>query len=155
MRVTLVGIEAVSGHNQSEELVYEADRLWVMGRHDLAEAFTLRCPEIVETLADDGEAQAAARAAAVAFATRWRDQAGDAELAELLADRPRIPRPLDVELITTVERAIDRSLQNQKDLKKDLRAAWWGVIGGGRPRRPSTPNQTETDMASDSVVVPA
>jgi uncharacterized LabA/DUF88 family protein len=135
VRVTLIGIKAVSGHNQSEELVYEADRLWTFDRDVLDRAFKKRAPDSATQLSLD-EVQALAtkaKRAAVDFATQWRDQAGEAELLELLADRPRIPRPLDIELITAVERAVGTSLLDRKDLKKDLRATWWGVIGGGKP----------------------
>ncbi len=132
VRVTLVGIEAVSGHNQSEELVYEADRLWTFGKAELAAAFTRRTPNTPELSPEEVAVIAhAARAAAVAFATSWKAEAGETELQELMADRPRIPRPIDVELITAVEQDIGRTLHDQKDLKKELRAAWWGVMGGG------------------------
>jgi uncharacterized LabA/DUF88 family protein len=132
VRVTLVGIEAVSGHNQSEELVYEADRLWTFGKAELAAAFTRRTPNAPELSTEDVAAIAhSARAAAVAFATSWRSAAGETELHELMADRPRIPRPIDVELITAVEQVIGRTLHDHKNLKKELRAAWWGVMGGG------------------------
>ncbi|HWO67654.1 MAG TPA: NYN domain-containing protein [Umezawaea sp.] len=135
VRVTLVGIKAVNGHNQSEELVYEADRLWMLDEQVLATAFTRRAPQAGPRLGvDEAKALASeAKQAAVEFAAQWRDHTGDVELLELLAERPRIPRPLDIELITAVERAIGRTLQDQKDLKKDIRATWWGVIGGGKP----------------------
>jgi len=136
VRVTLVGIETVSGHNQSEELVYEADRLWILTKQELSDAFTRRVVERSQVVTDEVEEAAAARAAAVAFATRWRDRATDAELTELLADRPRIPRPLDIELITTVEQVIGTSLVQRQAVKNDLRAAWWGVIGGDRSHGP-------------------
>lgn len=132
VRVTLTGIEAVSGHNQSEELVYEADRLWILSKEDLSDFFSPRTVEKSERIT--AEIAARARSAAVSFAIDWRERVTDAELAELSAERPRIPRPLDIEPITTVERAIGVSLIDQQALKNDLRAAWWGVIGGRRVR---------------------
>ncbi|MEO6089354.1 MAG: hypothetical protein ABIQ18_40205 [Umezawaea sp.] len=130
-----MGIKAVSGHDQSEELVCEADRLWMVEEQVLASAFTRRAPRTAPQLSADEAAALASKAkqAAVEFATHWRDDTGDAELLDLLADRPRIPRPLDIELITAVERAIGQTLQDQKELKKDIRSTWWGVIGGGKP----------------------
>ena len=69
---------------------------------------------------------------AVEFAEQWRAKADETEMLELLANRPRsIPRPLDVELLTAVETAVGHRLRGQDQLKRDIRAAWWGVVGGG------------------------
>ncbi|WP_185845908.1 NYN domain-containing protein [Kibdelosporangium aridum] len=136
VRVVLVGIESVSGFNQSRELVYEADRLWTLSANDLSRVFHRRgvC-ESVDRAAEGGVSAGSvshrATQAAVAFATQWRDHADDNELTELLSDRPRIPRPLDIELLTAVESAIGQRLRNNEQLKRNVRAAWWGVIGGG------------------------
>ncbi|WP_173140205.1 NYN domain-containing protein [Kibdelosporangium persicum] len=136
VRVVLVGIEAVTGFNQSRELVYEADRLWTLSADDLHGVFDRRGLPQSTSAVTQGEPAVRSTShrathAAVAFATQWRDQAEETELMELLSDRPRIPRPLDIELLTAVEREIGQNLRNDEQLKRNVRAAWWGVIGGG------------------------
>jgi uncharacterized LabA/DUF88 family protein len=136
VRVVLVGITAARGFNQSRELVYEADRLWTLTKVEVERFFTRRAvpANLIET---ETIKQKAIRAAAE-FGERWHDKANETEVLELLANRPRIPRILDVELLTAVEKATGTELRGQDRIKRDVRAAWWGVIGGGAQGDSST-----------------
>jgi hypothetical protein len=71
-----------------------------------------------------------ARGAAAAFAREWLSAATDAEIADLHVGRPRIPRPLDIELLASVEQALNRPLQDDDTTRRDARSAFWGVIDG-------------------------
>ncbi|WP_158073573.1 NYN domain-containing protein [Actinophytocola xanthii] len=138
VRVVLVGIEAVRGFNQSRELTYEADRVWTLTKSDLEPLFSRRVRPVIETPGLPFEAAELEAVddrvvrAAVDFATQWREKAQENELLELRDECPRIPRPLDVELLSAVETATGISLRTQDALKRKVRASWWGVIG---PRR--------------------
>lgn len=131
VRVVLVGITAERGYNQSEELTYEADRLITLDRADLASSFSARIP--VE--AAEGNvpvvpvASSAHEAYAVEFAEQWLSAAQDAEVLELLAVKPRIPRPLDIELMSYVTTRLGVSIEDEDAVRRDVRATWWGEVG--------------------------
>jgi hypothetical protein len=129
VRVVPVGIPATRGFNQSRELVCEADRLWTLTKTEVERFFTRR---VIPTNRADAETikQEAIRAAVV-FAEQWRDNADEAEMRELLTGRPRIPRVLEAELLAAVEEVTGTELRGQDRIKRDVRAAWWGVVGGG------------------------
>lgn len=146
VRVVLVGIACADGksNNQSEELVLDADHLIVLGKPQLAPMFALRSPVAPRSTqprpavaADGSVVGTSARGAAAAFARKWLSAATDAEIADLHVGRPRIPRPLDVELLASVEQALNRLLQDDDPTRRDARSAFWGVSDGAV--RNSTP----------------
>lgn len=137
VRVTLVGVECPTGHNQSEELVLESDRSTVLTKEDLGPMFRSRRVTLLSaTQAVDQEATPGATASdiAVRFANDWLASATEKELAELWVGRPRIPSPLDLELIVDVEAELGLDLRKHEDVKRDARASFWGTVGS-RVRR--------------------
>jgi uncharacterized LabA/DUF88 family protein len=138
VRVVLVGIDPTDGKgfNQSEELVLDADQLVALGKSQLTPMFALRSPAAAPAIgvaADQQDTSAftngpSTRAAAAAFTRDWLDAAIDSELADLHARRPRIPRPLDLELLTAVEQALGRPLLDDDTARRAARSAFWGVI---------------------------
>ncbi len=143
----LVGIACAGGkrNNQSEELVLDADHLVVLGKPQLSPMFALRSPvengspqhrPVITT--NKSTAGTSARGAAAAFARQWLSAATDAEIADLHVGRPRIPRPLDVELLASVEQALNSPLRDDDTTRRAARSAFWGVIDGAV--RQSTPS---------------
>ncbi|APU16152.1 NYN domain-containing protein [Actinoalloteichus fjordicus] len=148
VRVVLVGIEAESGkYNQSEELVFESDRLHSLSKDELTPVFDLRpplppptvlpIPVQIESGEDaDGEqatpspiqAMLTPRAASAEFTARWLANSSSSELADLLARRPSIPHALDQGLRAHVEQALGIDLQEQEQIRRDVRSAFWGVV---------------------------
>jgi hypothetical protein len=61
----------------------------------------------------------------------------EAEIADLNVERPQIPRPVDIELLTAVEKALERSLKDDEVSRRDARSAFWG-----RDRRDGTEPHT-------------
>ncbi|MGH3720050.1 MAG: NYN domain-containing protein [Pseudonocardiaceae bacterium] len=138
VRVVLVGIACQgNGHNQSEELVLDADHLAVLSKAQPEPMFKPRSPVVTglaespQYLAQDKSAPGtSASGAAAAFAREWLRAATETEIADLLVKRPLIPRPVDIELLTSVEEALKRSLKDDEVGRRDARSAFWGVIGG-------------------------
>ncbi|MGH3837482.1 MAG: NYN domain-containing protein [Pseudonocardiaceae bacterium] len=139
VRVVLVGIACAdgNGHNQSEELVLDADHLAVLSKPQLEPMFTSRSPVATGRAPrpqgwaqDKSVAGTSASGAAAAFAREWLRAATEAEIADLNIKRPNIPRPVDIELLTAVEKTLERSLKDDEVSRRDARSAFWGVIGG-------------------------
>lgn len=138
VRVVLVGIDRADGRgrNQSEELVLDADQLVTLGKPELAPMSALRYPATHMTHRapvpgiDHLTPGISAGSAAANFAREWLKAATDAEVAELKARRPQIPRPLDLELLAAVEYTLDRPLIDDETSRRDARSAFWGVIAG-------------------------
>jgi uncharacterized LabA/DUF88 family protein len=137
VRVVLIGIAADQGYNQSEELTYEADRLVTWNRDSLLPVFSLRPkapqPNLSATVTITENSDLATTADytvhAVEFAKQWMAAATEAEVLELRNDSPRIPRPLDVELMLHVEQKVGATLAEAETARRKVRAAWWRAIG--------------------------
>ncbi|AOS64277.1 NYN domain-containing protein [Actinoalloteichus hymeniacidonis] len=159
VRVVLVGIEAESGkYNQSEELVFESDRLHSLTKEELTPVFDLRPPpappslpvSMSDPLSIEGEAAATSatatnpfqamltpRAASAEFTARWLANSSSEEIADLLSRRPSIPHALDQGLRAHVEQALGIDLQEQEQTRRDVRSAFWGVVTASTdPRLP-------------------
>ena len=132
VRVVLVGIKADQGHNQSEELTYEVDRCLVLDRDALAPAFSLRVIPAppAEAAGKSTPGQDGFVAYATEFAAKWMADALESEINDLRAARPRIPRPLDIELMTHVSMRMGIGIQDDDAARRVVRAAWWDAIGG-------------------------
>lgn len=125
VRVTLIGIPAPSGFNQSEELCWEVDDQLTLGKGDLSTFLGLvKLPEP----AADARPQSSPSAAGAAFASAWLGSSDHQAAAALLAERPRIPTPLDAELMRNAETAMRVSLRNDQNSKRDVRRAFWETI---------------------------
>lgn len=124
VQVTVLGVEAVGGRNQSGTLIREADDHIVLNK-DFWEKWIALAPEAPEVempdLAQDGEA------AGEQFARAWVARSSQEELMELAQMAPRIPKELDVQLLITTQRLLDES-QLDRDTKYAARAGFWRAI---------------------------
>ena len=132
IRLTLVGIEPMPGQfNQSKELVLDADEVVVLTRSEIGHMFTSLAngpsaqtlPLPLTTVTSDQVKQAAE-----AFAEGWASNAAPNDLAELIANKPRVPQPLDRELLTEVERLTNSSLRGNDAAHRNARQAFWKTI---------------------------
>lgn len=128
VRVTLIGIPAPSGFNQSEELCWEVDDQLTLDKSDLS-GFLTRIAQ--PTPAADGQPRISASAAGAAFAATWLGSSDPAEVANLLDQRPRIPTPLDAELMHRAESEMQVSLRNDQDARREVRRGFWEAITTG------------------------
>lgn len=139
VRVTLLGIVTPSGErNQSRDLAREADEVVILKKDDLS-GFVHRRPISNQPACGSEGSREAARAAATSYAERWLSRATDEELTALSADRPQVPKPLDGDLLRTVEEELGMSLREQESLRRLVRSAFWERIsqesGGLGPRQ--------------------
>ncbi len=128
VRVTLIGIPAPSGYNQSEELCWEVDDQLTLEKGDLSAFLSLvAAPAPVS----GAQPQSSPAAAGASFATTWLSSSDPAAAAALLAARPRIPTPLDAELMRSAEAAMQVNLRGDQDAKKAVRRAFWEAVATG------------------------
>ncbi len=129
VRVTLFGIPPTSQeYNQSRELVNEADEIVILTNTQLSPHFALVEPEL--PMPEPGLAAEAGlldkvHGCATEFATEWRSRATEADKAALSAQRPRIPRTLDIELIKAAESVLAVSLRGNDPAHRALRKTFW------------------------------
>lgn len=128
VRVTLIGIPAPSGFNQSEELCWEVDDQLTLDKDDLSGFLSVVA---LPALIAGAQPQSSPSAEGAAFAATWLSSSDHQAAAALLAERPRIPTPLDAELMRSAEAAMQVSLRNDQDSKRDVRRAFWEAIATG------------------------
>ena len=132
VRVTVIGIATRGGSsNQSRELMYEADEVVTLTRDDIGPFFTpvIRpAPAAIQTMEPPDMSEIG-----VEFARQWCGNASENELQGLLAQRPRIPAPLDIELLRYAENTLGLSLRDDDGAKRRLRRSFWDAIA--RPNR--------------------
>lgn len=128
VRVTLIGIPAPSGFNQSEELCWEVDDQLTLDKSDLSGFLEMIAQP---TPAAGAQPQSTPSAAGAAFASTWLSSSDPAAAAALLAERPRIPTPLDAELMRSAESEMQVSLRNDQEAKREVRRAFWEAIATG------------------------
>lgn len=140
VRVTVVGVAAGPDEvNQSAALTNEADENIVLGHGDLAPYFALRrhakTPPTGVATATSREQKAAfgrdaleavAEEAARTFAEQFLRRGADA-VRELRTLYPRIPQPVDAELLNFVEERAG-SLYHDESRRRGVRAAFWLVV---------------------------
>lgn len=129
VRVTVVGIQpATAGsHNQSRGLIDEADVMVQLTKEELSGLFTL-VPEPPAQGASSLDRSVIEREA-TAFAREWVEQASDGELTALRDARPRIPGPLDAELLHRLQERCGRDLHGDEGSRRTARQAFWTVVG--------------------------
>ncbi|HVQ58093.1 MAG TPA: NYN domain-containing protein [Solirubrobacterales bacterium] len=124
VQVVLIGIPA-SGANQSAALIREADEHIVLPIDHWEEHFSRRTVDPAAGKATP--TPAAAQTAGRAFGITWANNASPEDLVELAGAHPRVPQDLDVALLLEAERTVG-PLHDRQDLKRELRAAFWGEI---------------------------
>lgn len=145
VRVTLIGIPAPSGFNQSEELCWEVDDQLTLDKSDLSVFLTLIAPPVPSAGA---QPQSSPSAAGSAFASTWLSSSDPAAATALLAERPRIPTPLDAELMRSAESAMQVSLRNDQDAKREVRRAFWEAIATGSASSDEDPGEPMAEVSS-------
>lgn len=128
VRVALIGIPAPSGFNQSEELCWEVDDQLTLNKSDLSGFLELIAQPAP---AADAQPQSSPTAAGAGFALTWLSSSDPVAVAALLAERPRIPTPLDAELMRSAESEMQVSLRNDRAAKREVRRAFWKAIATG------------------------
>lgn len=124
VQVTVLGVEATIGRNQSGTLLREADDHIVLNKAFWSK-YISPAPESddmdVSDTAADGEA------AGEQFALAWSAKASQEELMELAQMAPRIPKELDVQLLMITQRLLNEG-QLDRDTKYASRAGFWRAI---------------------------
>lgn len=129
VEVVVLGFAEPGTARPAEILIREADAFHAVPRDLLAPYFTHRRGDVrlvpnerTDEIAE--RAPADADALGRAFAAAWVEGASREELRGLLAERPVIPRPLDVQLIAEAERTLG-SLREDEDRRIELRTGFW------------------------------
>lgn len=124
MHVTIVGVEAVAGRNQSGTLVREADDHIVL-KTEFWSQYISAAPDngemAVHDTAQDGEQ------AGEQFALSWAARSSQEELMGLAQMAPRIPKELDVQLLMTTQRLLNETMLD-RDTKYAARAGFWRAV---------------------------
>jgi hypothetical protein len=162
VRVTLVGIPPTSqSYNQSRELVNEADEVVILTKDRLAPFFTLLEPQSLSKstatattpapLGIESETDLVKlRAAGGALGETWWAKATEIEQAALVADRPRIPRTLDMELLLAGEASLGTTLRGRDEARRALRKGFWRAISVAPPTSDQSPGAGDSGSTTGS-----
>lgn len=124
VQVTVLGVEAVAGRNQSGTLIREADAHIVLGRQ-FWQKYVTPAPSTPEM--ELGDTAADGESAGERFALAWVSRSSQDELMELAQMAPRIPKELDVQLLINTQRLLGENLLD-RDTKYAARAGFWRAI---------------------------
>ncbi len=124
VQVTVVGVEAVGGRNQSGTLIREADDHIVLKREFWQQYIS---PAPIAAEVEVGDTAADGEAAGEQFALAWASRATQEELMELAQMAPRIPKELDVQLLITTQRLLNDNALD-RDTKYAARAGFWRAV---------------------------
>ena len=143
VRVTVIGIDSpFEAANQSRELMSEADEIITLTRETIDPFFTAiaqPAPAEPQTAGSVSVSDVGA-----SFAGQWLRDAAESEFQELLAQRPRIPRSLDIELLRHTEHVLGISLAEDDAAKRSLRRAFWDTVTSGFPTHDAgDPDETD------------
>lgn len=152
VRVSLIGVDEGGKRNQSPELCDEVDEHLTLSGGDLGSFFQL----LPTSSAPGTSASAPATTSSApgttaspptppsdptpldlsvvalhgrAFGEAWVDKAFDDEIDSLRADRPKIPRTVDVDLVRHAETEMGLSFRGQDAARRELRKAFWDAVG--------------------------
>ena len=151
VRMVVVGVESTEGGNQSEALIRESDQRIELSRDDLKAHLSLSgSQQASQATAVPHVAESPKKSApelGEQFGRDWVSRATDEEVRELLEQRPRIPKELDVELIVSAEAELG-SLRNKPQIKPDLRAGFWSVVSEAGTHLPAVSDQAKPPLGS-------
>lgn len=143
VRVTVIGIDSpFEAANQSRELMFEADEIITLTRETIDPFFTA----IAQPAPAESQTAGSVSVSDVgaSFAGQWLRDAAESEFQELLAQRPRIPRSLDIELLRHTEHVLGISLAEDDAAKRSLRRAFWDTVTSGFPTHDAgDPDETD------------
>lgn len=130
VQVILLGIPTSQRTNQSASLIRESDEHIVLAKEFWDSHFTHADNGVLAKTVDASPDRAQAKGRE--FANQWVANATTDGLRDLYERRPRIPRELDVQLILSAEKDLGPLFEHE-DLKRELRAGFWGVIEAAGP----------------------
>jgi len=139
VRVGLVGVDEGGRRNQSHELCDEVDERMTLTVEDLAPFFHL-LPSGISPQTGDLQGQEPPPALDLTevthcgrqFGQAWLSSASREELHSLRSDRPKIPRPIDVDLVRHAEAQLDVTFRGREDARRELRRAFWVEVRADR-----------------------
>jgi uncharacterized LabA/DUF88 family protein len=142
VRVTVLGVPALKG-NQAETLIREADEHIMLEEKFLGPHFSKVSVPAPQKPANSVSSTTQAKAATPTekqpsrgtvaiqtgsgFATAWATRATSDEIKALLEQYPRIPTPLDAQLIREAEKVLG-SLREDQGIKATVRKGFWDGI---------------------------
>jgi hypothetical protein len=131
-RVHLWGIEAATGRNQADPLLWEVDsqRTFHLA---FCKPFVTRRPVIQETYGEpvggvcfaSRPGREDVRFVGARIAAQWLLERGRDTLADLLPGHPYLPASTDQELLIEAEGLLQHSLRGHADLRRALRDGFW------------------------------
>lgn len=139
VRVTVVGIKPAKSksHNQSRDLLNEADVVQQLGSGELSGLITLIPQPSPQVSSNQGGATSTIEQEAFVFAQQWMSAASAGDIAALQAQRPKIPSTLDGDLLRHVEQSCGLSVRNDDKLRRRIRHSFWKEVGA-----PASPGET-------------
>ncbi|MGP4000892.1 NYN domain-containing protein [Streptomyces sp. 8N706] len=129
-RVHLWGIEAVTGRNQADPLLWEVDSQRTFDL-DFCKPYVTRRPLLYDAYAEPAGMVCPApgrddvRFVGARVAAQWLVERGRESLAELLPGHPYLPGSTDQELLNEAEGLLQHSLRGHADLRRALRDGFW------------------------------
>ncbi|MET8679204.1 NYN domain-containing protein [Streptomyces sp. NPDC004647] len=129
-RVHLWGIEAVTGRNQADPLLWEVDSQRTFDL-EFCKPYVTRRPVVYETYGDPVGGSGVrpgredVRFVGARIAAQWLLERGRETLAELLPGHPYLPGSTDQELLVEAEGLLQHSLRGHADLRRALRDGFW------------------------------
>lgn len=125
LQVVLLTFQPTKQTGRSAALVREVDEVIVLDPAFWAPHFTKRVTVVAPSAPPE---PAAIDAAAAEFANKWASGSTREEMRELLARAPWMPKDLYVQLLLAAEASLG-SLKESPEAKRDLRKAFWAVLG--------------------------
>ena len=129
VRVTLLGIQPMKGeHNQSRDLVHEADSVIILRKSQLRPLFsTASAASVSVPLWEDGENVVpplieTPELIAVRYAKDWWARASTSDRSALLASSPKVPTTLDADLLSAARKA--GVVVDDESLRRRIRKAF-------------------------------
>lgn len=127
-RVHLWGIEAVTGRNQAEPLLWEVDSQRTFDL-EFCKPYVVRRAVVTESPGESAAGQLPSRDdvrfVGAQVAAQWLASRGRGALADLLPGHPYLPGSVDQELLIEGEALLQLSLRAHADLRRALRDGFW------------------------------
>ncbi|MEU3959279.1 NYN domain-containing protein [Streptomyces buecherae] len=127
-RVHLWGIEAATGRNQAEPLLWEVDSQRTFDL-DFCKPYVMRRAVVTELSGEAGPGHLPSREdvrfVGAQVAAQWLASRGRGALADLLPGHPYLPGSVDQELLIEAEALLQLSLRAHADLRRAVRDGFW------------------------------
>lgn len=135
VQVVLIAFSPTPKTGRSAALVQEVDEVLVLDRSFWQPHFTPNEPSAVSAT-PPGDADI--NASAEKYVQEWASGATSEEMLRLLDQAPRLPKPMDVQLVLAAEKTLG-SLRGQGEVKIKLRHAFWKELRAARKESTAAP----------------